>query len=65
MDSASNATGIQATADLGFRKLSICAACNKDSKYLKTRSKISKALIVKDVTNNGILQFTNKNNVLI
>ena len=35
MDSATNATGIQATADLGFRKLSICAACNKDSKYLK------------------------------
>ena len=35
MDSATNATGIQATADLGFRKLSVCAACNKDSKYLK------------------------------
>ena len=34
MDSAVNATGIQDTADLGFRKLSVCAACNKDCKYL-------------------------------
>ena len=60
MDSATNATGIQATADLGFRKLSICAACNKDSKYLKTRSKKSKAL-----TNDEMLKFTKGNNILI
>ena len=34
MDSSINATGIQDTADLGFRKLSACAGCNKDCKYL-------------------------------
>ena len=34
MDSAINATGIQDTADLGFRKLSVCSGCNKDCKYL-------------------------------
>ena len=32
MDSAINATGIQDTADLGFRKLSVCSGCNKDCK---------------------------------
>ena len=35
MDAASNATGIQATAEDGFRKLSVCAKCNKDSKCLE------------------------------